>query len=139
MLQVASIVASDTDPLSLPDPSDEDRTLLTSAFAGSVSCTRCNAKGEPCIDDYILQCRLGDGSEGVVYLARGRRDRKAYAIKAVSKSALPKAQYANIFTSLLAMKALKGHPYIVDVQAAFETTKNFIFVLVSVLLSVSRS
>ena len=91
--------------------------------------------GDPTPDDYIFQCVLGDGSEGIVFLAIGRRDRKPYAVKVIPKEVLPEAQYGNLFASQFAMKAMKGCPFIIDLQAAFETTENFLLVFVGSLFS----
>ncbi|KAI1792238.1 kinase-like domain-containing protein [Ganoderma leucocontextum] len=119
-------------PLLAESSVDETLARLTSAFADSVSgtdsCSDVLPLGDPTTDDYIFQCVLGDGSEGIVFLTIGRRDRKPYAVKVVPKDVFPEGQYGNLFTSQYAMKAMKGSPFIIDLQAAFETTENFIFV-----------
>ncbi len=136
---------SGPDTVPVPEPSqaplvdepsvDETFAGLTSAFADSISdigsCSDVPTLGEPTTDDYIFQCVLGDGSEGIVFLVIGRRDRKPYAVKVVPKEVLPQGQFGNLFASRYAMEAMKGSPFIINLQAAFETTENFIFVFVS--------
>ena len=86
----------------------------------------------PCLDDFTILRRLGDGSSGTVHLVRENDTGGLYALKAIPKRKTfgKELRVENVMTERNTLLELRGDDFILQLRACFHDSMNYYLVTV---------